>query len=229
MADDVKPRRRYDSPRRRDQAVATRRQILHAARDRFERDGYAATSMAAVAAAAGVSLKTVYVAFETKSGLLRALWHLLLRGDQDSVPVGSQSWFREVLEEPDPQRQLHLNMRNSRAVKSRAGALMEVIRSAAGADAEIRELWTRIQSEFYDNQRAVVQTLADKGALKVGLDVRAATDILWSLNHPSLYGLLARDRGWPPERYEEWLGDLLCSQLLGDATDHPAGSQPGSM
>ena len=71
-------KRRYDSPRRREQAAATRREILEAAQRLFERQGYAATTMAAIATEAGVALKTVYVAFETKSGVLRALWNLLL-------------------------------------------------------------------------------------------------------------------------------------------------------
>ena len=83
MAEPVKPTRRYDSPRRREQASATRSDILAAAQRLFERQGYAATTMAAIAAEAGVALKTVYVAFETKSGVLRALWHLLLRGDDE--------------------------------------------------------------------------------------------------------------------------------------------------
>ena len=85
MAESVKRPRRYDSPLRREQAARTRLQILEAAQRLFERDGYAATSMAAIASAAGVSLKTVYLVFETKPGLLRALWHLLLRGRQDNV------------------------------------------------------------------------------------------------------------------------------------------------
>ena len=208
-------KRTYESPLRREQAAATRRQILDAARELFERDGYAATSMAAIASEAGVSLKTVYLAFETKSGLLRALWHRLLRGEDDGVPVGEQEWYREVLEEQDPERQLRLNMRNSRAVKARAGAILEVIRGAAPAEPDIGALWNRIQTEFHDNQRTVVQSLADKGALAPGLDVDGATDILWSLNHPSFYALLAGERGWSPERYEEWLADLLCEQLLG--------------
>jgi len=208
-------KRTYESPLRREQAAATRRQILDAARELFERDGYAATSMAAIASEAGVSLKTVYLAFETKSGLLRALWHRLLRGEDDGVPVGEQEWYREVLEEQDPERQLRLNMRNSRAVKARAGAILEVIRGAAPAEPDIGALWNRIQTEFHDNQRTVVQSLADKGALAPGLDVDGATDILWSLNHPSFYALLAGERGWSPERYEEWLADLLCQQLLG--------------
>jgi AcrR family transcriptional regulator len=178
--------------------------------------GYATTSMAAIASAAGVSLKTVYLAFETKSGLLRALWHLLLRGEHDSIPVGEQPWYRAVLEEPDPECQLRLNMRNSRMVKVRAGATLEVIRSAASGDPDIGALWSRIETEFHDNQRAIVQSIADKGALAAGLDVAAATDILWALNHPNLYALLARERGWSPERYEQWLGNLLRSQLLSD-------------
>ena len=52
---------------------------------------------------------------------------------------------------------------------------------------------------------------------KSNLDVRRAADILWALNHPSLYTLLTGERGWSPERYERWLGDLLCTQLLTDA------------
>src|SRR4051812_38588099 len=118
MADAVKTRR-YDSPRRREQAAATRGQILDAAQRLFEDQGYAPTTMAAIATEAGVALKTVYVAFETKSGVLRALWNLLLRGDRDDVPVASQEWYREVLEEPDPERQLAMNAHNSRVVKLR--------------------------------------------------------------------------------------------------------------
>src|SRR3954449_8182157 len=135
--DPVKPKRRYDSPRRREQAAATRRAILEAAQKLFEEQGYAATPMAAIAAEAGVALKTVYVAFETKSGVLRALWHLLLRGDEADVPVGDRTWYREVLEEPDPERALRLTAHNSRIVKERAGGLLRVIRSAAEADPDI--------------------------------------------------------------------------------------------
>ena len=119
--------RRYESPRRRQQAAATRTQILESARRLFEEQGYAATTMAAIAADAGVALKTVYVAFETKSGVLRAVWHLPLRGDEDDVAVQDRRWYQEVIEEADPVRQLRLTARNSRAVKERVGGLFGVI------------------------------------------------------------------------------------------------------
>jgi len=218
MNDDVKSTRRYDSRRRREQAAETRRHVLLAAKRLFEERGYAGTSMTAIAAAAGVSVKTTYLAFATKSGLLRALWHLLLRGDEAPVPVGERSWFREVLEEPDPRRQLRLDVRNAKLVRARLGELLEVIRGAAAHDPEIERLWDRIQTEFYDNQRSVVESLHDKGSLRRELDVTRATDILWTLNHPTVYRLLVAERGWTPDEHERWLADLLCSQLLPEGT-----------
>ncbi len=214
MAERVKSKRRYDSPRRREQAAATRRDILAAAQRLFEQQGYASTTMAAIAAEAGVALKTVYVAFETKSGLLRALWHMLLRGDQEDVHVRDRQWYRDVLEEPDPERQLRLNARNSRIVKQRAAALMEVIRSAAPTDPDIQELWSRIQTDFYEIQRPIVEALRRSKALRLDLDVTRGTDILWTLNHPNVWQLLVAQRGWTPEQYEQWFGDTTCSQLL---------------
>ena len=214
MADGVKTTRRYDSPRRREQAAATRGAILEAAQRLFERQGYAATTMAAIAAEAGVALKTVYVAFETKSGVLRALWHLLLRGDEADVPIGERDWYRQVVAEPDPERKLRLGAHNARLVKERAAAIMDVIRQGAPADPDIETLWDRIQTDFYDNQRVIVESLHKMKALRPGLDVTGATDILWTLNHPDLWQLLVVQRGWTPERYEKWFADTVTDQLL---------------
>jgi AcrR family transcriptional regulator len=215
MPEPVKAKRRYDSTRRRAQAAATRADILDAAQRLFEARGYAATTMEAVAAEAGVALKTVYKGFETKSGLLRALWNHLLRAGRDAVPVAEQEWYRELVEETDATRQLRLVARNARVVKGRIGRLLEVIRSAAPVDADIGELWSRIQTDFLANQRVVAESLEAKGALRPGLDVDAAADILWTLNLSNVWHLLVVERGWPPERFERWLGDVAASQLLG--------------
>src|SRR5262249_23977065 len=201
MTEAVNPKRTYNSSRRREQAAATRREILEGAQRLFERQGYAATTMAAIATEAGVALKTVYVVFETKSGVLRALWNLLLRGDEENVPVADRPLYLEVLDEHDPERQVRLNARNSRAGKLRVGTIAEVIHSAAPGDPEIEALWRRIETEYHANQRAIVESLAAKKALKAGLEVDRATDILWTLNHPTVWQLLVRRRGWSPDEY----------------------------
>lgn len=220
---DVKGARRYESPRRREQAAATRAAILGAAQRLFERQGYAATTMAQIATEAGVALKTVYVVFDGKSNLLRELWHLLLRGDGETVPMPERAWYREMLAEPDPRRRLRLLAATSRTVKERAAGLLEVIRGAATADADIAALWARIGTEFHGIHRPLVQGLAAEGVLRAGLDPEAACDVLWTLNHPSVWQLLVVERGWSAERYEQWLGDAACSEMLGAPHAAPAG------
>jgi AcrR family transcriptional regulator len=217
MARAVKSTRPYDSSRRREQAAATRLQIVEAAERLFADRGYAATSISAIAREAGVAVKTVYLAFETKSGLLRALWNLRLRGERPALPVAEQEWYRAVLDEADPERQLRLNAANSCTVKLRIGTLLEVIRGAAPIDHDVDVLWQRIQAEFHANQKVVVESIDRKAALAPGLDVDRATDILWMLVHPAVWQLLVGERGWTPEQYEEWLADTAVAQLLAAA------------
>src|SRR3954454_3233900 len=215
MSEGVKTTRRYNSTRRREQAAATRLEILEAAQRLFERDGYVATTMAGVAAAAAVALKTVYLAFETKAGLLRALWHLRLRGDEADVPIAERPWYREVMAEPDPERQLRLGAHNARLVKERAAKLMRVMRDAAGTDADSAALWRRIQDDFLANQRGHLDPMEPKGPLAPGPDPARAADILWTLNHPDVWHLLVGERGWTPQQWEQWFADTTCAQLLG--------------
>src|SRR5262249_37520085 len=111
MAKTSPQRRSYSSPRRREQAEATREAVISAGRELFEREGYAATPVAAIAKAAQVTPRTVYLGFKTKAGLLRAVWNRALRGEREDAPVAEQRWFREVLEAPDPERTLRLNAR----------------------------------------------------------------------------------------------------------------------
>jgi AcrR family transcriptional regulator len=211
-------KRRYDSSRRREQAAATRDQILEAAERLWERHGYGGTSVAALAAAAGVTARTVYLGFGSKSGVLRALWNLRLRGDAGERPVGERMWFLAVIDEPDPERALRLNVRNAKLVRERVGRLLDVIRDAAVSNAEVAELWARIQREFYDNQHTVVEKLHRQRVLRPGLSVQRATDLLWTLNHPDVYRLLVGERGWTPNQHERWLADILCTELLARDT-----------
>lgn len=214
MVDDVKTSRSYDSTRRARQAAERRLALAVAARDLFVERGYPATTMDAVAARANVSLKTVYNAYASKSGLLRAVWDLSLKGDLDDAPVAERPWYTALMSEPDPQRQLAMTAKNSRVVKTRIGPMLKVIRDAASVDEDLAALWELIQTDFWANQRAIVESLASKGALRPDLDVERATDLLWMLNHPDIWLLLVDRRDWSPAEWETWFAAACRDQLL---------------
>jgi len=218
----VNSRRGYDSPRRREQAAGTRRKILDAAEELFARDGYAAIAMPAIADRAGVALKTVYLAFGTKAGVLHGLWDVRLGGDDQPVPVTDRPWYRQLLQAGDPHQLVRAAARQSRVTKDRAGDLMRIIRQAAVTEPVLAGLWDRIETEFRAVLDGLAERLAALGSLAPGVDVTRATDLLWTLNHPDTWYLLVRQCGWTPDAYEQWVGDTLGAQLLGPAG--PGGS-----
>src|SRR5262245_41919973 len=92
-------RRRYDSLRRTVQAQETRAEIARAARRLFVSQGWSATTVRDVAREAGVSVPTVYAAYENKTGLALAL--------ADSADLSADvPRLLEELESADPQGQL---------------------------------------------------------------------------------------------------------------------------
>ena len=217
MAAKVKTSRTYDSSLRTRQAADRRQALGVAARDLFVEHGYPASTMDAVAARAGVSLKTAYNAYTTKAGLLRAVWDMSLKGDLDDAPVAERTWYTSVLSEPDPRRQLAMTAENSRIVKTRIGPMLKVIRDAASVDVDLAALWELIQTDFWANQKVIVESLADKKALRPGLAVDRATDLLWMLNHPDVWLMLVGRRGWSPADWEKWFAESSCDQLLGSS------------
>jgi hypothetical protein len=161
-----------------------------------------------------VSAKTVYDAFSTKAGVLRGVWDLALKGDLDDAPVAVRPWYVTVLEEPDARKAIELLVRNAVVVKQRIGPLLRVIRDAAVVDDDGGALWALINSDFYENQAAVVAALAKRKALRPGLTATKATDLLWTLNHPDVWLLLQDQRGWSALEFERWLTGALTSLLL---------------
>lgn len=188
--------------------------MIDAATRLFVRDGYVVTTIEVVAAEADVSAKTVYDAFGTKAGLLRAVWDLALKGDLDEAPVAARPWYLAVLEETDPSRVVQLLSHAAVEAKQRIGPVLRVIRAASSVDEESAKLWALIGSDFHANQGVIVERLSQLKALKPGLTVAKATDILWTLNHPDVWLLLHDDRGWSPKEFERWLVGSISAQLL---------------
>ena len=216
MAEDVKPRRRYNATRRQAQAAQTRQDILDAANRLFVEGGYAGTTLAAIAQAAGVVVETIYRAYGSKAELFKAVVQAAVAGgaNRAQVPVEQRPAIAAVIAETDPHRQLKLYAATQPGIHARAGPLLRVLIGAAATDPELAELWAQIEKERLGGMGRFARLLADRGVLRPGLSAEEARDLLWTLNSLAVHDLLVRQRGWSPERYRDWLAAALARELL---------------
>src|SRR2546425_4438496 len=210
----VKPRRTYDSPRRREQARATRRAVLEAARELFVEGGYVATTIDAIAARAEVSPETVYAIFGNKRSILSEVIDVSIAGDDAPVPILERGWVQEMRKEPDPRRRLKILARNGRLILERTAPVFEVLRGAAMAEPEIASLWELNKAQRFIGQRELLRVLTAGHPLRKGLTASTATDILFAIGSPETYRLLVIDRGWSADQFERWYSDALARLLL---------------
>jgi len=211
---DQKKTRPYHSLRRQEQAAATRQRIIQAAHRLFVAQGYTATTLPTIAREAGVAMPTVTAVFGTKYALLDALIKTTVRGDDAPPQLADRSWWQEMLQEPNPLRQLVLYGANIRMIHERTTDIFEIVRGAATADTEIAALRRNLNESRLADVGMVAQSLAEKGTLKPDIAVEQATDILWALGSAEMYRMLVVDRGWLPSQYQEWLGMTLIDSLL---------------
>ena len=210
----------YTSALRAAQARATRRAIVAAAARLFTEHGYGATTVDAIAAAAGVSRKTVFTSVGGKTEALKLAIDWAIAGDDEPVPMLERPHIKAMQHEPDARRILAAYARHVRQTAARTAPLHQVVQAAAGLDTDIRALAENSRAQRIRGMRAMAQTLADRGALKPGLTPSEAADILWLLNDPSVYHRLVIEQKWDPDRYQNWLADALISLLI------PASYQP---
>ena len=208
----VNAQRPYVSPLRALAAQETRRAVLAAAQSLFVARGYVGTTVDQIAERAAVSKPTVFASVGSKRSLLRDLCDRSLAGDDPST-VGRLS-DDEALDEPDPGRSLRLYARNVARRHQRHADLDEVLRTAAGSDAELRDLWRTGEDQRRTEASFIIDALMRKGALKPGLEGKTAADVLWVLTSADIFRRLVRSQGWDTDRYQHWLGDTLCDQLL---------------
>lgn len=212
--------RNYDSSRRKAAAVQTRQRILSAARGLFLDRGYEATTIAAIAEAAGVAIDTVYATVGRKPLLVRLLMETAISGTDEAVPPLEREYVQRVKAASSGGERLRIYASAAGSIMGRLAPLFRVLREAAPAEPEIASLVHEISERRRQNMDLFVADVAAASELR--LSASEAADIIWAMNSPEFYLLLVGDRDWPPERFASWLGDTWVRLLL--AAESPPGS-----
>lgn len=200
--------RPYQSALREEQAKETRLRIRESARKLFASEGFTETTVSEIADDAGVSPQTVYAVFGSKGRIVGAMLEYL----EESIEVGS--WVARIVSEPDSRRQLRLFVEMNRSMFETGAPILRAA-IAARADPEVAAMGARGDSNRREGTRRLCQMWADKRTLRSGLELSDAADRLWLLTGVEQFLLATEGLGWPPDRYERWLGDLLEREILG--------------
>ncbi|OCB57240.1 DNA-binding protein [Mycobacterium vulneris] len=207
----------YRSELRTQQAAATRQLVLDAATALFVERGYAATSIDLIADTAGVGRSTVFSAAGGKPWLLKTAYDRAIVGDDEQVPLVQRPQVQRLFGMTDPAKIVEGYVAVLSDAVQRVSRIYEVVRSAAGLDSEVHQLWVDISDQRLEGATIIANLLKRKRGLKKGLAPAAARDLIWIYNDPGMHYALVEVRGWSQRRYHTWLLETFHHQLLDES------------
>lgn len=210
MSQSVK--RQYNSTRRQEQAAGTRRRIIDAAHELFLAKGYGRTTIAEIASTAGVATETVYAAFRNKHTLLRQVWYVSFRGDEEDVRFLDRPEIRAVLGEQDLATRFGQHAIIVTAVFRRIAPLLGALQGAAASEPAAEAMLAEWDEQRLDACTKYAEAAAATGQLAVS--EAECRDVLAATMDGALWQRLVADSGWSDKRFAAWLGRLWISQLV---------------
>ncbi len=213
-------KRPYKSLVRERQAGDTRRRIVEATRRLLQSEGYAGMTVEAIARRAEVSAQSVYALFKSKTGILAELLDLSTFGADYEDAV------RQALSAKEPETRLRLAARLARQIHHAQSATFDLLRGAGVVAPELAKLEQQRECLRYERQEKMIVSLREAGRLRPALDRGTARDIFWMFTGRDVYRMLVRERGWSPQKYQDWLADTLVHSLLTPGRPNPVRSRP---
>jgi AcrR family transcriptional regulator len=212
----VAERRQYSTALRAEQTALTRGRILQAAGALFAESGYLGTTLAGIAAAAGVSVQTVYNVVGGKPAVLKAVYDVTLAGDDDPIPMIERPVFRALMAATDARSCLAHYAEMARMIGERTLPLVTMLLAqAATGDGDLRAFADTIESERTIGTSNTARHVAERFGLRPGLETDGAADVLWALTAPDLTDRLVNRRNWGWDRFQHWLGTTMADALVG--------------
>ncbi|MFT3898776.1 MAG: TetR family transcriptional regulator [Gordonia sp. (in: high G+C Gram-positive bacteria)] len=209
-------KRDYDNSRRAESARETRARIIAAAYELLLSDGYAKTTVAGLAAAAGVSPQTVYNSIGGKAEVVKAVYDVTLAGDDDPTPMSERPQFLAMRDSVNAGAFMRAYAGVCRMIYEHVGPLLGVLlHGGAGDDAVLHDFLATIDAERRTGSGHALDALAATHGIPAPPGRDRLHDIVWTLTAPEVADRLIRRCGWSPDDYERWLGDQLAAAVGG--------------
>jgi AcrR family transcriptional regulator len=203
---------------RRQRAKATHWEIVKAAYTLFCEHGYAGTTMAHIAEAAGVAVQTVYFVFHTKAALLSRAYEVAVGGEDEPLIPQQQPWYAAMAAEPDITQALWHMVTGVGEIMRRVTPLYLVARIAADGDPDTARVVALHEDGRAVGYREVLELLNAKAELRSGLTHERATHLLLLFVGMDAYHVLVGSHGWSHEEWVDWTVSAVAEQVFGRPT-----------
>jgi AcrR family transcriptional regulator len=185
--------------------LANEERILRAAHELFVRDGYQATTLTAVAEAAGLAHRTVYVRFGTKAALLKRVIDVSVVGDLAPIDVVGRDWYRTATTAPTLDRRIAAFARGSARLIASAADVIAVAGEAEAVEPLLANAARAGRAATRDVVRTFWRRARDDGLLPPGCDLTWLADTTSALAHAETYLIMRETLRMSPQRYQKWL------------------------
>ncbi len=206
-------KRSYDASGRQVQARARRLAVVRAAQELFERDGFRATTIAAIARHAGVSAESIYKGFGTKAALAKAVFDVVIAGDDEPVPVAQRAQAQAIRAEPDARTKIRMYAHGVTERAARSAAVQILIRDGRHVDDSLVPVWEKLVTEALTGMTMIGQHLVETGQLRPGISAAEVRDVLWNFISVDNYERLVMRQRWSHDHYATWLGNVIIASV----------------
>ena len=208
-------KRAYSSPRRAAEAARTRELILDAVGTLCARDGYAATTLKAIAAEAGVSVQSVTAA-GTKAVLLIAAFERVFSGTEGRESLADRPAVASIMAEPDTEIALERYLDYVAEANARTSGIVRAMEEAAHVDAGAAAARADLERRRSSDMLLAAGWFADRGVIPK-VDVARVADELGYIVGGEAYAYFVVAHGWDGAAYRAWLGRSIRPFVNGAA------------
>lgn len=205
-------RRRYDSTGRQEQARRTRSAVHVAAFELFTERGYRSTTLADIAARAGVSVETVQK-LGPKSALLDGARAIAVFETTELDDIHDADFMLQVAAQDDLAGAVDVLVDFYARSNRRAAGFWQTWLAAALDDPVVAATWTAEMRSAHGAFCAGIDFAAGRGWLRDDVTTEELAATLWLLASAETYLRLTRDAGLSDDAYRGWLRRSLLEQL----------------
>ena len=193
---------------------------MDAARLLFGNHGYAGTSIAQIAARAGVSGRTVFVLFETKAGLLKEIIDAAIVGDTERIPLAQRPEALAIHHAATADEAIVRLADLFAEVSPRVYDAYMILHGAALVDQDAAELERDLQAQRLTGAGQLARTLAARYGITDSDRIEDLRDTLWTIGSPLVFGMLVHDRKRTVPQYRDWIIRMLTGFISTPAAPH---------